>query len=114
MDRERSRSAGRLTMRPLLHPSLINGRFGDPAVYVERLYDRGALLLDMGDLSALSARDLLRVTHVLVSHTHMDHFIGFDALLRVSVGRDKRIRMAGPEGFIDRVCHKLHAYEWYL
>lgn len=101
-------------MRPLLHPSLVNGRTGDPAVYVEMLYARGALLFDLGDLSTLATRDLLRVTHALVSHTHMDHFVGFDALLRVSVGREKSIRIVGPAGIIDRVCHKLHAYEWDL
>ncbi|HEX8534464.1 MAG TPA: MBL fold metallo-hydrolase [Allosphingosinicella sp.] len=101
-------------MRPLLHPSLVNGRFGDPALYVETLHQRGALLFDMGDLTPLSARDLLRVTHVFVTHTHIDHFIGFDALLRVSVGREKRIEMVGPAGFLDRVQHKLRAYEWDL
>ncbi len=101
-------------MRPLLHPSLVNGRFGDPALYVEALHQRGALLFDMGDLTPLSARDLLRVSHVFVSHTHIDHFIGFDALLRVSVGREKEIGMVGPAGFIDRVHHKLRGFEWDL
>jgi ribonuclease Z len=101
-------------MRPLLHPRLVNGRFGDPALFVETLHQRGALLFDMGDLTPLSARDLLRVSHVFVSHTHIDHFVGFDALLRVCVGREKRIGMVGPTGFIERVHHKLHAYEWDL
>jgi ribonuclease Z len=66
------------------------------------------------DLTPLGARDLLRVSHVFVTHTHIDHFIGFDALLRVSVGREKRIAMVGPEGFADRVHHKLLAYDWDL
>lgn len=101
-------------MRPLLHPSLVNGRFGDPALYVESLHQREALLFDMGDLTPLSARDLLRIGHVFVSHTHIDHFIGFDALLRVSVGREKRVEMVGPAGFVQRVHHKLHSYEWDL
>lgn len=101
-------------MRPLLHPHLVNGRFGDPALFVETLHQRGALLFDMGDLAPLSARDLLRVTHVFVSHMHIDHFIGFDALLRVSVGREKRIAMVGPPGFAARLHHKLQAYEWDL
>jgi ribonuclease Z len=101
-------------MRPLLHPSLVNGRFGDPALYVETLHRRGALLFDLGDLTPLSARDLLRIGYVFVTHMHMDHFIGFDRLLRLSVGRDKIIRMVGPAGFIERVGHKLHAYEWDL
>ena len=101
-------------MRPLLHPHLVTGRFGDPALFVETLHQRGALLFDMGDIKPLSARDLLRVTHVFVSHMHIDHFIGFDALLRVSVGRAKRIAMVGPAGFAARVHHKLQAYEWDL
>ena len=101
-------------MRPNLHPRLVNGRSGDPALFVEMLHRRGALLFDMGDLSALSARDLLRVSHVFVSHCHMDHFVGFDALLRVSVGREKSIAMVGPAGFRERVHHKLQAYEWDL
>lgn len=101
-------------MRPSFHPSLVNGRFGDPALYVEALHQRDALLFDMGDLTPLSPRDLLRVSHVFVSHTHIDHFIGFDALLRICVGRDKRIEMVGPAGFIERVHHKLQSYEWDL
>lgn len=101
-------------MRPNLHPRLVNGRFGDPALFVEMLHQRGALLFDMGDLSALSPRDLLRITHVFVTHCHMDHFVGFDALLRVSVGRDRTIRMVGPAGFREKVQHKLLAYEWDL
>src|SRR5438874_242798 len=101
-------------MTPMLHPRLVNGRFGDPALFVEMLHRREALLFDAGDLSALSARDLLRVGHLFVSHMHMDHFIGFDALLRVHIGREKTIRVAGPEGIIERVGHKLQGYDWDL
>lgn len=101
-------------MRPLLHPRLVNGRFGDPALFVETLHQRAAMLFDLGDLSALAPRDLLRVTQVFVSHMHIDHFIGFDALLRVCVGREKQISMTGPQGFIDAVGHKLLGYSWDL
>ena len=27
-------------MRPLFHPSLVNGRYGDPTVYVETLFEK--------------------------------------------------------------------------
>lgn len=101
-------------MRPSLHPRLVNGRFGDPCLFVEMLHRRGALLFDLGDLAPLSARDLLRVGHIFVSHAHIDHFIGFDALLRVLVGRARTIEMVGPPGFCDRIEHKLQAYEWDL
>lgn len=101
-------------MRPLLHPSLVNGRFGDPAVYVETLFEKHALLFDLGDLSALFPRKIQRIEHVFVSHTHIDHFFGFDLLLRLSVGRAKQISLYGPDGFVDHVCHKLQAYRWNL
>jgi ribonuclease Z len=98
----------------MLHASLVNGRFGDPALFVRMLHRREALLFDAGDLSAMSSRELIRVTHLFVTHMHMDHFIGFDALLRVHVGREKSIRVMGPSGITDRVDHKLHGYDWDL
>ena len=101
-------------MRPTLHPRLVNGRFGDPGLFVEQLHRRRAFLFDLGDLSPLSARDLLRVSHVFVTHTHIDHFIGFDALLRINVGRDATIELVGPPGFADQVGHKLLGYQWDL
>jgi len=101
-------------MKPLFHPRLVNDPFGDPALYVDFLFERRALLLDLGDLSPLSARQLLRVTHAFVSHAHMDHFVGFDALLRILLGREKRLHLYGPPGFLDRVEHKLAGYTWNL
>ncbi|HEX8125363.1 MAG TPA: MBL fold metallo-hydrolase [Allosphingosinicella sp.] len=101
-------------MRPNLHPRLVNGRFGDPGLFVEMLHRRDALLFDLGDLTPLSARDLLRVSHVFVTHSHIDHFIGFDALLRVHVGSDKTIAVVGPPGIADQVGHKLGGYQWDL
>jgi len=101
-------------MRPLLHPSLVNSRSGDPAVYVETLFERRAILFDLGDITALSPRKIQRLEHVFVSHTHIDHFFGFDRLLRVLVGRECRVRLYGPTDFIDQVRHKLQAYRWNL
>ena len=99
-------------MRPTVHCHLINGPFGDPVLYADVMFERRALLFDIGDISALTPRKLLRVSHVFISHTHMDHFAGFDRLLRVLLGRDKTITLHGPAGFIDRVEHKLRAYTW--
>lgn len=72
------------------------------------------MLFDLGDIAALPPRKLLRVGHVFVSHAHMDHFAGFDRLLRLLLGRDTTVCLYGPAGFIDRVAHKLHSYTWNL
>ncbi len=101
-------------MRPLLHPKLLNGRDGDPAIYIETLFEQRAILFDLGDITSLSPRNIRRLEHVFVSHAHIDHFFGFDRLLRVLVGRDKQISLYGPTGFVERVHHKLQAYLWNL
>jgi ribonuclease Z len=101
-------------MRPFVHPNLVNGRSGDPALYVETLFEKRAILLDLGDISNLPARKIHRLEHVFVSHAHIDHFIGFDHLLRLLVGQDKTIRLYGPKGFAAHVHHKLQAYRWNL
>ena len=101
-------------MRPLLHPTLINGRTGDPALYIETLFEQRAILFDLGDITSLSPRKIRRLEHVFVSHAHIDHFFGFDRMLRVLVGREKQLHLYGPDGFVDQVHHKLRAYRWNL
>ncbi|HVL56503.1 MAG TPA: MBL fold metallo-hydrolase [Burkholderiaceae bacterium] len=99
-------------MRQLLDPQLINGALGDPGLYVDLRDERRALLVDLGDLRRLPPRKLMRLTHVFVSHTHVDHFVGFDQLLRVLLGRKDRLVLWGGPGFADQVEHKLRAYTW--
>lgn len=99
---------------PSFHVQLINDPFGDPGVYLEFTYRRQAVLFDLGDLTPLHPRKILKASYVFVSHTHMDHFIGFDYLVRLSLGRHRRVHLFGPPGFINNVRHRLHAYTWNL
>ena len=94
--------------------SLINDPFGDPGVYVDFKYRRQAFLFDLGDIHILPPRKLLKIDYIFVSHTHMDHFIGFDHLLRISLGRDRCIRLYGPPNFLQNVEDKLRSYTWNL
>ena len=101
-------------MRPSFHPRLINPPFDDPGVIIPFAFENRAILFDLGDLSALSSRDILKVSHGFVTHTHMDHFIGFDRLLRLHLGREKRLCLYGPEGFLENIRGKLAGYAWNL
>lgn len=101
-------------MRPSFHPRLINGPYDDPGLFVPFLFENRALIFDLGDLHSLPARDVLKITHAFVSHTHMDHFTGFDTLLRLFLGREKTLYLYGPEGFLKNVEGKLAGYTWNL
>ena len=101
-------------MSPIFSAELVNGPFGDSTLYLDLRFEGRALLFDLGDLGALAPRKILRLSDVFVSHTHMDHFAGFDRLLRLCLGRETAVRLYGPPGFIDRVEHKLAGYTWNL
>lgn len=101
-------------LKPLFHPHLVNGAKGDPVLYIDCLFQRRAILFDLGELTVLAPRKALRISDVFVSHVHMDHFYGFDRLLRLSLGRDYRLRLHGPPGFIECIAHRLQGYAWNL
>jgi len=101
-------------VKPSFLPRLVNDVFSDPVLFVDFRFRRRALLLDLGDIDALANRALLRVSQVFVSHTHMDHFYGFDRLLRVTLARRKRLDLYGPPGFAEQLAHRLQGYTWNL
>ena len=101
-------------MKPLLLAQLFNSPFGDPGLFVEVLWERRALLFDLGEFGELRPSKLLKASHAFISHTHIDHFIGFDALLRVMLNREKVLKIFGPPGFLANVQGKLSGYTWNL
>lgn len=101
-------------MRPSFYPRFVNTAFGDPALFVDFQFEKRALLFDIGDIRSLSAKDILKIRHVFVSHTHLDHFIGFDHLLRICLGRNKSLWIYGPKGLIGNLSGKVSAYTWNL
>lgn len=95
-------------------PRLVNGPFGDPGLHISLRWQGTALQFDLGRIDRLAAADILKLTHVFVSHTHIDHFIGFDRLIRLFLARDAALSLFGPTGIIDNVRGKLAGYTWNL
>jgi ribonuclease Z len=103
-----ARSAGALEVL------LPNGSDGDALVLVRSLVAGWCVAFDAGDPSRVPERDVLRLRHLLISHCHVDHFVGFDALLRPRVCRPDTLTVHGPPGLLDRVAARLSGYTWNL
>ena len=101
-------------MRTLFHPSFLHPPTGDPGVWIDLPDEGRAVLLDVPAIAHLSPRKLLRLSHAVVTHTHMDHFVGFDQLLRVALRREALLSITGPAGFLTSVRGRIGAYSWNL
>lgn len=96
------------------HIEALNPPFDDPGFILHHNYSGHALLFDLGNLHRLSAKQILRVSHIFISHGHIDHLIGFDHLLRLTLNRSKHLHIYGPPGIIEMIGHKLKGYCWNL
>lgn len=101
-------------MARLFHYRVVNDAFGDPCVYVKLLREKRALLFDLGDIRKIPFSELLKLSHIFVTHTHIDHFIGFDQVLRAILRREKPLKIYGPKNIINCVQGKLRGYTWNL
>jgi ribonuclease Z len=91
---------------------LVNGSIGDPALYIDYPGKNNALLFDAGELCNLDMQRLADLEAVFITHHHIDHFVGFDRIIRANMDADKTLHVFGPEGTIARVYHRLHSYAW--
>ena len=101
-------------MRTLLHPALVHPAGSDPGLWIDLPDEGRALLFDLPALEHLPPRKLARVAHVVVTHMHMDHFVGFDHLLRSALRREEPLTITGPSGFLASVRGRIGAYTWNL
>lgn len=101
-------------MKPTFHHWQVNGIFEDPAVYLRLFWERRSLLFDAGDIWRLNARQINTISDVFITHTHIDHFIGFDRILRVMLRRERPLRIYGPEGITGSIDGRLRGYMWNL
>ncbi len=101
-------------MEPIFRYRLVNDLFGDPALFIRILREKRAVQFDLGDIGGLTPSEIYKITDVFVTHTHIDHFIGFDTLLRAVLRRQIPLNIYGPPNIARCVAGKLRGYTWNL
>ncbi|MEM7101924.1 MAG: peptidase [Bacteroidota bacterium] len=76
--------------------------------------DKWNYLCDCGSASLLKPGECLKTRAIFISHTHVDHFINFDTIMRHQLGLGKLNSICGPKGIAENVRGKLLGYQWNL
>lgn len=71
-------------------------------------------ICECGDASKLTVKECQNTEAIFLSHTHIDHFINFDFILRHQLGIGRRVIICGPEGITQQVQSKIKGYQWNL
>jgi ribonuclease BN (tRNA processing enzyme) len=90
---------------------LVNGSTGDPVLFLDYPGPDDAFLFDAGELGGLDMGRLGGLEAVFLTHHHIDHFVGFDRILRANLDRDKTLHVFGPADTIVRVYDRIRSYE---
>lgn len=91
---------------------LVNGSTGDPGLFIDYTGKDNALLFDAGENFGLDPKRLGDLEAVFITHHHVDHFIGFDRIVRANLDRDKALHVYGPAGTIGKVYDRIKSYEY--
>lgn len=71
-------------------------------------------LCDCGMASDLTVKDCRDTAAIFVSHTHIDHFINFDGIMRHQLAIGRAVVVTGPRGIAKNVQAKLLSFSWDL
>ncbi|NME70714.1 MBL fold metallo-hydrolase [Flammeovirga aprica] len=71
-------------------------------------------LCDCGEAKSLGVKECQNTEAMFISHTHIDHFVNFDTLLRHQIGTGRKVMICGPKGITDQVQNRIKSYCWNL
>ena len=71
-------------------------------------------IVDCGEAKSLSVKECMNTNAIFISHTHIDHFVNFDTILRHQIGIQRKVIVTGPKGIVDQVQNRIRSYCWNL
>lgn len=71
-------------------------------------------ICECGEARRLGVKDCQNTNAIFISHTHIDHFVNFDTILRHQLGIQRTVTVVGPKGIVDNVRNRIISYCWNL
>jgi ribonuclease Z len=71
-------------------------------------------LCDCGEASMLTVKECRNIRGLFISHTHIDHFVNFDTVLRHQIGMEREVIICGPPDIARQVQARIRSYTWNL
>jgi ribonuclease Z len=71
-------------------------------------------ICECGEARKLGVKDCQNTNAIFLSHTHIDHFVNFDTILRHQIGVQRTVTIVGPKGIINQVQNRIKSYCWNL
>ncbi|MCP4134095.1 MAG: peptidase, partial [bacterium] len=71
-------------------------------------------ICECGQAGNLTMKECQNVNAIFISHTHIDHFINFDEMIRHQLGIERTVVICGPKEISLQVQSKLKGYTWNL
>jgi len=99
---------------PRVKHYLVNERYEDPGIFLQVENTGDYILFDIGNIYKLDRSIIKKINKIFITHTHMDHFIGFDYLLRLKLGKQQVVEIFGIYPVSENIYHKLQGYIWNL
>lgn len=98
----------------MIHATLKNLPTEDICIHLSIDNHAKQYLCECGSASLLGKKDCLNLAAIFISHTHIDHFVNFDTVLRHQLGSGMRVTLCGPKGIAKQLQAKFRAYNWNL
>jgi len=93
----------------------VKSRIGeDIAIIVQPDNHPWNYLCECGDAMDITVKEFQNSNAIFISHTHIDHFVNFDSVIRHQIGIQRRIVICGPKGIAQQVQSKIKSYSWNL
>ena len=98
----------------MIYAEIKNNIDEDICILLKISNHKWSYICECGQASGLTIADCVNTNAIFISHTHIDHFVNFDTIVRHQLGIQRKVTICGPTGIAKNVVSKLHGYTWNL